>query len=237
MHPSTVVLIAFATSAVTSLGTVYVLEQYDIFAPKVAAAPGVVVPDLRGLLEADAQSSAATAHLALFVATREPTAEAKPGTVVRQSLAPGLHVNANTPVSVVLAAEVQKVPDVGGITLDEARMRLEKGGYEIQVGAPLPHASAAPGLVVAQAPKADSTYAKGGVVVIQLSSGPAEVEVPKFIGTGYASAKEKIESLGLKMLVGWTEFGETPEYVVLNQRPAPGTKLKPGGQVVLTVNR
>ena len=237
MHPSTVVLIAFFTSAVTATGTVYVMERYGVLTPKAQVASDALVPDLRGLVESDARSSASAAHLSLFVAGREPAPEAKPKTVIRQSLAPGQRVARDYPLSVVLAEELVKVPSVTSLTVQEARQRLEQRGYGLQLGAPAPDPSVAPGLIVSQVPKSDTAYAKGGLVVVQVSSGPGEIDMPKLAGVAFTKAKTELEQLGLKPVVVWTELGETPVYVVLNQKPTPGTKLKPGSEVILTVNR
>ncbi|HVY29522.1 MAG TPA: PASTA domain-containing protein [Polyangiaceae bacterium] len=35
----------------------------------------------------------------------------------------------------------------------------------------------------------------------------------------------------------WTEEGETDNYIVLHQNPVPGTKIKPGDAVTVTINR
>jgi serine/threonine-protein kinase len=236
MHPSTIILIAFFTSALTATGTVFVLEQYDVFKPKAQAVAEAVVPDLRGMTDADARSSTNAAHLTL-VATREPAADAKAGTVIRQSMAAGLRVASGTALNVVLAEEVAKVPKVSGLTVAEATQRLEQQGYSMQVGAPAPDPSVSPGLIVGQMPKADSPYTKGGMVVVQVSSGPGEVDMPKLIGTGFNQAKAEVEKLGLKAVFTWSNLPETPTYIVLSQKPAAGTQLKPGGEVVLGVNR
>ena len=74
MNASTVILIAFFTSAAT-------------------ATAGEMVPELAGLTEADARANAAAANIALFVAGREPTPGRKPGTVVRQSIPAGQRAN------------------------------------------------------------------------------------------------------------------------------------------------
>lgn len=236
MHPSTVILIAFFTSALTATGAVFVLEQYDVFKPKAQPVAEAVVPDLRGMTEPDARSSTTAAHLTLLVA-REAAADAKPGTVIRQSMAAGLRVSSGTPLNVVLAEEMVKVPKVNGLTVAEATQRLEQQGYSVQVGAPVPDPSVSPGLIVSQMPKADSPYAKGGMVVVQVSSGPGEVDMPKLLGIGFNQAKSELEKLGLKPLLTWSNLPETPTYIVLSQKPAAGTKLKPGSEVVLGVNR
>ena len=93
------------------------------------------------------------------------------------------------------------------------------------------------GFVFEQTPKADLALAKGSVVKLQVSSGPDIVEVPKLIGTSITDAQKQLDKLSLKSVVRWISVGETPTYVVLNQKPAPAEKVKPGTEVQLTACR
>jgi len=237
MHASTVILIAFTTSLVTAISTVYVVERFDILQPKQAPVTETVVPDLKGLSEAEARVSATTAQLALVVSGKETSADAKPDTVLRQSLPAGQKVPVQQSVTVVVAEALPKVPTLKGLTLEEATKRLQSDGYTLQVAGAIPDAEVPKGQIARQMPEADTNYVKGAAVTVQLSRGPADVEVPKFIGQPFAKAKAEAESLGLKVAVAWTELGETPTYVVLNQSPAAATTLAPGGKVTFTVNR
>ena len=87
MHASSTILLSIFTAALTAAGTVYVIERTGILPARVQAAPEALVPDLHGVTESDARANAATAHVALLVAAREPSPDAKPGTVIRQSIA------------------------------------------------------------------------------------------------------------------------------------------------------
>ena len=237
MHGSTVILVAFFTSALTAMGSIYVNDRYGILPARVTAAPEAIVPDLRGLSESDARANAATSHVALLIAAREPSAEAKPGTVVRQSIAAGQRVAREYSMSVVLAEEVPKVPAVTGLAVADATTRLEARGYAAQVGATVAHATVAAGLIFEQSPKAEAPHPKGGTVTLQVSSGPGDLEVPKLLGVGITQAKTDLEKLGLKAAVRWVAMAETPTYIVLSQKPAAGEKVKPGGEVQLTACR
>jgi serine/threonine-protein kinase len=235
MHGSSVFLLAFLTSIATATGTVYFIERYNVL--KRPTAVETVVPDLRGTAEADARSNAHAAHLALFVASREPAVDAKGGTVIRQSMGPGQRVAWDSPLSVVLAEEVPKVPGVVGVSLGEATQRVEQRGFHIQVGANVPSADAGPGLIVDQSPKAETPQTKGSTVVVQVSSGAGDFDMPKVLGAGVNQAKTDLEKLGLKVTIRWIAAAETPSYVVLSQKPAAGEKVKPGGEVQLTAVR
>ncbi len=195
------------------------------------------MPELRGVPEADARTNANVAHLAFLVASREPSTEVKPGTVLRQSMPAGQHVPRDYPLTVVLAEEVPRVPTVLGISVGEATQRIEQKGYRFQLGATLPSADAGAGIVIDQSPKGDVPQAKGSTVTVQVSSGAGDIEMPKLVGTSVTQAKTDLEKFGLKVTIRWVALAETPTYVVLNQKPVAGEKVKPGGDVVLTACR
>src|SRR5262245_52199299 len=129
MNGFSVFLVALLTAAATATGTVYLIEKYGILPPRIAPTPESIVPDMRGVTEIDARANAAAAHVALLVASREPSADAKTGTVLRQSVPAGQHVTRDYPVSIVLADELPKVPSVLDLTVQEATQRLEQKGF------------------------------------------------------------------------------------------------------------
>lgn len=237
MHASTAFLIAFFTSIATSAGTVYVVERFDLMKKQVVQAPESVVPDLKGLGESDARANAQSSKVVLLVASREPSADAKPGAVVRQSIPAGQRVPQHHPVSVVLAEALPKVPAVTGLTLAEATKKLGELGYELAQGTPIADAQAPAGQVLSQTPAADTAAEKGKAVTVVLSTGPGDVVVPKLAGFALAKAKADIEKLGLKPVVRWVSLAETATYVVLNQKPVANEKVKPGAEVEVVVNR
>ncbi len=237
MHASTVILISFVTSVATAVGTAYLVERYEIVKDRDAAVGEATVPELKGLAEADARSSAAAAGLTFVVSSREETAQAAPGTVLSQSLAVGQKVRPQQTLSVVLAQALPKVPTVTGLAVEDATKRLKDGGYTVQLAGSVPDAKVPVGSVARQLPEAESDYVRGAAVTLQLSSGPADVEMPAFVGQPYNKAMKEAESLGLKVAVAWMSRGETPTYVVLNQSPTAKTKLDPGAQITFTVNR
>jgi beta-lactam-binding protein with PASTA domain len=235
MNRSIVFIIAFFTSVLTAAAT-------SILMPRLLAQlqhrepQTVAVPALSGLSEADARTNLQAIGLVTMVGAREPNGKAAPDTVIGQSPPPGQRVQAGQPVSITLAAALPKVPDVVGRTVEEATRVMEEAGYAVQVGAPLPDPTIAKGLVVAQSPKAGTALEVKSAVVVQPSAGPDAVEVPKLVGTLLPAAKADLEKAGLKAVVQWVNLAETTSYLVLRQKPAPGTKAPPGSEVTVTVN-
>jgi serine/threonine-protein kinase len=237
MHASTVFLIAFFTSVLTASGTAYVFERFDVLGKTQQPTPETVVPDLRGFTEADARANTQSSDLALLVASREPSPGAKPGTVIRQSIPAGQRVPHQHPVSVVLADELPKVPALKGLTVVDATKKVEELGFKLVTGESVPDATIPVGQILDQDPEPDAAVEKGKSVTVKLSAGPGEVEVPKIMGLGIGAAKAELEKVGLELAVRWVSLAETPTSIVLNQKPRPKDKAKPGTKIEGTVNR
>jgi eukaryotic-like serine/threonine-protein kinase len=237
MHGSTVFLIAFFTSVFTAGGTVYAIDRFNILHHEAPPVPEAIVPDLRGFTEADARANAQASHITLLVASHEPSSDAKPGTIVRQSVPAGQHVPHEHPVSVVIADELPKVPSVTGLSVVDATKRLEEKGYKLQASAPVANATVPEGQIIAQAPPAETPAEKGKTVTVQVSAGAEDVAVPKVMGLSVKNAQAALEKLGLDADVHWVSLAETPTFVVLNQKPKPAEKVKPGTKVELTANQ
>jgi serine/threonine-protein kinase len=237
MHASTVILVAFLTSVLTSTGTVYLVERLNLFEKPAPAVEQSAVPNVRGLPEAEARSNLEAAGFIALMGQRELSAEAKPGTVLRQSVPGGQHLPKGHQVTLTVADALPKVPNVAGLGTAEARVLVEKEGFKLEVGEPLVDAQVAAGKIVKQGPVADTPYEKGKTVLVQVSSGPGDVEMPKLIGLGLNKAKEQLEKLGLKPQVRWVSQAETATFAVLGQKPPAGEKAKPGSEVELVVNR
>ncbi len=236
MHGSTAFLIAFLTSALTSTGTVYVIQRYKILPNDAPAHAEAVGPSLVGLSEADARENAKTARLAVFVVAREASKE-KAGSVLRQSIAPGQRVPEAHPVNIVLSSGLTKVPSVTGATVADATARLSASGYRIEVGEQVPSPTVAEGSVIDQTPPAESEAEAGSVIKVRVSSGSPGVAAPKLVGLGVQTAQKEIEKAGPKPVVRWVSLAETQGYVVLSQKPPPGEKLKPGAEIEIVANR
>ncbi len=237
MNGSMVFLVAFFTSVLTSVGAVYLVERLQIFEQPQAEPQQAVVPSLTGQAEKDAMGNLQALGLSLFVVGRESDKDAKPGTIVRQSTAPGQKVAPGTVVNVVLAEAVHEVPDLIGKAREEAEEALKKSGFNVSYGEPLAHAEIPEGKIAAQSPKAGASLKPGEEVELRPSAGPAEVDIPKVTGFSLSHAKKTLESAGLKHMVRWVDLPETASYVVLRQIPDAGGKAKPNDQITLVINR
>lgn len=238
MHGSTGFLIAFFTSLFTALGTVYVVERFDVFKGMRDEVELAEVPDLKGLSEGDARENLKAQKFNLLIKARIPSGEAKEGTVLAQSVSAGQKIPVGHPIAVTLAQALPKVPDLSGLTEVVATERLRALGFKLKLGEPIADPLVPAGNIVAQTPAPDGVLEEDGVVVVQASSGPGEVEVPKVVGMNLTAAKAELEKAGLKLApVRWVSIAETATFVVLNQKPEPAKRVAPETEIQLTANR
>jgi beta-lactam-binding protein with PASTA domain len=237
MRGFALVVLVVLVSIVTSIATVLGVERMKLFPPQTHEQPKVGVPSLKGLSENDARQNLKALGLVFLVSERKAASGAEPGTVVEQTPAAGQQLDAHGSVSVALARELPKVPSVVGRTLTEATALLTQNGYKLEQAEPIADAHVPKGSVVSQLPEAEASQDTDKPVVVRVSAGPGEIEVPKLLGQSIETVKTRANDQGFALKIAWTQEGETPEYVVLNQNPVAGTKIKPGDAVTVTVNR
>ena len=229
-----IVLVSVVTSAATVLG----MERLKLFSRPTHEQPParVGVPSLKGLSEDDARQNLKALGLVFLVSERKAVSEAAPGTVVEQAPAAGQQLDPRGSVSVTLARELPKVPGVVNRTLSEATALLAQTGFRLEQAEPIADAQVPKGSIVSQLPAAEVRQEIDKPVIVRVSAGPVEVEVPKLIGRGLDKVKAQAKELGFELKIAWTERAETDNFVVLAQNPAAGKKLKPGDAITVTVN-
>jgi serine/threonine-protein kinase len=238
MNASSVILIAFFTALLTTIGTVVVMKSGGMLTPApVAAAENQVVPDLVGLGETEARANSSNAKLTFLVLGKEAVSGKKAGTVLRQSVPAGQRVPPSQPIGVVLADELPKVPKVVGLTLAEATARLEQSGHKITTSATVSDPNVPEGKVIDQLPAADEGLDKGGTVAVKVSGGPGDIDVPRVTGMTAQQAKAALEKAGFKAVIQWTNVAESQGLIVLRQTPAAGQKAKKGTDVEIVANQ
>ncbi len=239
MNASSVILIAFFTALLTTIGSVFVMKQGGMLThePAAVAAENQVVPDLVGLGENEARANSSNAKLSFLVLGREAVSGKKAGSVLRQSIPAGQRVPPNQPIGVVLADELPKVPKIVGLTLAEATARLEQSGFKLTTAATVSDPNVPEGKVIDQVPEADEGLEKGGTVAVKVSGGPGDVEVPRVTGMTAQQAKAALEKAGFKAVIQWTNVAESQGLIVLRQTPAAGQKAKKGTDIEIVANQ
>ncbi len=131
------------------------------------------------------------------------------------------------------------VPDVSGMSVEEATQRLEEAGLTVADTVEEQEATEVGderiGSIVEQDPTADEEVEEGTEVVLTLMVDPAEVEVPDVVGEQVEDAKDDLEELDF--VVEINEIANTaPAGEVLGQTPEGGTMAEYEATVTLTVS-
>lgn len=188
-------------------------------------------PAVVGLAEADARAAALTAGFS-DVTTTMQTSETVPSGVVISCSVTG--AAAKLVVSSGPAPADVTMPNVVGQTEAAATTALTGLGLTVQTTAV---ANAQPaGTVLSSNPAAGATVAPGSAVTLQVSSGPALVEVPDVVGRGTNRATQLMEAAGF-VVTTRTEPAPAQSQVgrVLRTNPVAGAEIAEGSQVVLII--
>lgn len=205
------------------------------------------VPDVLGMAS---EQAADMIERAGFVAKVDSafSSEAQPGTVASQQPRGGAEQTRGTTVVIVVATEVGKatgtaesahddldrVPNVVGLTELRATELLENGGYRILVDEGYSTAKAQ-GVIFRQSPDSGQYSPLGTAVEVYVSLGqppPGKTQVPKVMGLTPGKAESAIEEAGLdpRSLVQWND---KVSGTVFQQNPAAGTLVPLGSKVFI----
>jgi beta-lactam-binding protein with PASTA domain/predicted Ser/Thr protein kinase len=132
-------------------------------------------------------------------------------------------------------AKMVQVPKVIGLTEEEATSDLEEVGFVVEVEtAPSRRAE---GKVFAQDPEAREEAEEGSTVIISVSEGREQVEVPDLEGEAEEDAADILEGADLKLGETTTEpSDEFEEGLIIGQSESPGSEVDAGTAVDIVVS-
>lgn len=126
-------------------------------------------------------------------------------------------------------------PDVEGMEEAAAVKAIERAGLNARSVA-VTDKLIPKGIVVGQAPGIDSEMRKGEIVVINVSSGPRTLIVPKVTGMSQSAALTTLTNAGFAMTVVGKVVSTEPYETVLTQSPEAETPCEQGATVQVTVS-
>ena len=194
----------------------------------------VTVPNVVGKQVSVARNILEDNHLRVSV-SEVANSEVPAGKVISQTPASGESVKENHPVHLVVSkgAGDLTVPDLSGLTVDQAKQRLKDMGLVLGKITTQEDSSKSDGVIISQSPSADGKINKGqlvDVVVNKLS--PKKVTVPSLIGMTLKDARDALSSLEISLA---SINGSTDESsIVTDQSVAAGKDIEQGGSIVLT---
>jgi eukaryotic-like serine/threonine-protein kinase len=156
-----------------------------------------VVPKVQGDKLTAAQDALRRAHLS-FTVTRVG-ANAAIGTVLGTQPAAGTTWPQTKPVTILIAGGAA-VPDFVGQSLEVAQQWASAHNVNLQQQQDQ-NSQQQPGTITGQEPAAGSLYQPGETVVVNISTGPAEVNVPDVIGMNVQQATQVLQAAGFQVQV------------------------------------
>lgn len=203
----------------------------------------VVVPDVKGMSYSEAKEVLEEKGLKIEKAD-EPIASQKieKGKIVSQTPSKNSKVKKGRTVRVILSAgnTELKVPDLKGLSYNEAKTLLSEMGLQISKGDEVDSDSISEGLIASQYPAAKTKVDKGDIITVNISRGKKDAVIPKLVGTKFTSENDISEILskyGYKLgKVSHEESYETPG-TIIKQSPDAGTTAEKKTTVDIVISK
>ncbi|MFJ3971727.1 Stk1 family PASTA domain-containing Ser/Thr kinase [Streptomyces parvus] len=169
----------------------------------VSRGPEIVrVPDVVGASLADARRSLKKVGLVPGMVTREFSEDVERGEVIRTDPRAGTDRNPDTAVALVVSKGAPiDVPDVTGLSAEEATAELEAEGLKAEVLPGRVHSPEAAGDVAEQSPGEGTEAAEGDTIQLTVSKGPRMLDVPDVTGRDVDEARSTLEEAGFEVKV------------------------------------
>lgn len=172
--------------------------------------------------------------LSLEVAEKVYDDNTLPGTIVEQKPQQGTQVKNGETVSVVvcLGPESAAVPDLDGMTQEEAANALAPLGLHVGVVTHRQDSDAPRGTVIEQYPEQGEVLENGGTVDLTLSDQPLMRDVPNVLGKTLEETRQRLKEYDLQLGDVHYEYANGYDVgEVFRQSPESGTQLRQGDSV------
>jgi len=127
-----------------------------------------------------------------------------------------------------------EIPDVVGLSADDAERKLEEAGLEV-VTENRASDEQEEGRAIGTEPAAGESVKRGSQVTLLISSGQAQVTVPAVVGLTEEAARQRLSARGLEIDSSEVE-SDRPAGEVVTQSPDAGQKVDRGSTVEVTVS-
>lgn len=208
---------------------------------KNTAQAGIEVIDLTGLTIADAKELLNADGLGVRKAGAEASDEYEEGEIISQTPEAGDFVEANTTIEVIVSSGPAKIniPNVKGMSEDEAVDKLEEAGFEVKLVESY-HDTVEEGKVISQSPGANSLGNEGDTITITVSLGKkvTMVKVPSVVGYDLETAKAILTNAGIVPVVKEEKYHDTyKKGIVAGQSHEVGAEVVQNSTIELVVSK
>ncbi len=230
-------LIFFAAAAgVFALGVV--LFNYLLMPLFIHQYGTVVVPELVGMSEKQAERFLNDHSLVMKIQRREFSNEDPDGYVISQSPRPGDTVKEGRTINIIvsLGTRTQSVPEMAGLSLRQGRILLKRKHLRLGRVAKRILEGNEREEIISSTPGAGREVAEGGRVDVLISVGGKKRRflMPELTGQDLLFVREKLEKMGFRMAGVRYEFrsGVYPN-TIIDQIPKAGAQIGAGDSIEL----
>lgn len=202
----------------------------------------VKVPDVVGMTEEQAKAALKKKDLGIKVVARQESKKYEEGKVSEQKTAAGKKVAKNTTIKVVVSSGLKgeeiDVPDVSGMSEDEAQKALENAGLKVGTSEFAYDDNIAEGLVIGTTPGAGSKATKDTEIKMKVSKGAEKKTVPNLVGMSENDARNALQSVGLTVGTVTYDYNDSYEKgIVMSQSVGSGKKATKGMTIDFAVSQ
>ena len=129
-----------------------------------------------------------------------------------------------------------KVPNVLGLTFDEAATRLTAAGFRAQQGESRFNVGSPKSTVLTETPAPGSMAVKGARILMDVSAGQRRINAPNIVGMDREPAQLALEKVGLEVGSVVEHESPLPRGEVISMTPVAGTPLVLPSTVALVIS-
>ncbi|TAM69085.1 MAG: Stk1 family PASTA domain-containing Ser/Thr kinase [Microbacteriaceae bacterium] len=201
----------------------------------------ITIPALAGLSQADAERAITDAGALVGKSIdKQFNADVRKGTVTSAAKADGDKADLSKGgsyfqgLTVNLAVSLGPVPDVSGKSVADAQAALDAVGLNTQSGSQSYSDTVPSGAVIDGVPQNAGIVRPGDTILLNISRGPAPVDVPAVVGKTWADAKKALTDAGFKLSYAAIADGAPGLFIVQATNPAGGVSAPKGSTVTVT---
>lgn len=196
----------------------------------------VEVPNVAGQSVDQAKKTLTNAGFKIGQETEVYSTEVESGKVVGTNPEAGQKAKKGSTVSISVSkgTEQVSVPDLRGMTKDQAQKALTDAGLKASEGDTVYSSDVEEGKVAEQSIAAGNSAKKGDTVTYHLSKGEEKVTIPNVVGQSQSNATSRLEAAGFAVDIAYQESTSVEKGNVISQS-ATGTAAK-GSTITLTIS-
>jgi serine/threonine-protein kinase len=199
----------------------------------------VDVPVVTGRTPTEASAMLATANLALNADQRAFSEDYPAGQIISTDPPGGGTARSGSTIDAVVSRGPERyaVPELPGLTVEEAEVALSATNLELGATSQAYHDKVKVGDIISSNPKAGAKVKPGTEVAVVVSKGPAPVTIPDLKGVERASAEKQLKDLGLKVDRTEKHSETVPSGQVISTKPAAGATAHRGDTIDVVVSK